>query len=137
MNWRDPRAFARGWAVLLVGLVGGGFVSRAVGRGALVPGFLEFDLVHDLLHVGLLGLALYFGWFAPAPATRIYARTFGFGGLAIALLGVVPATNAMLQDLGLHLEMGEHVVHALLGIWGLAAGFSSPRAARWGPVTST
>ena len=123
----EPRSFARGWAVVLAGLVFVGVTLELVGSPRFIPGFLEFDWTHDLLHVVLLGLAIHFGWFARPIATRTYARVFGIGGLLVATIGSIPATAAAMHDAtAWHSELGENVVHALLGAWGTVAGFRRP-----------
>jgi hypothetical protein len=120
----EPRSFARAWAVVLAALVLAGITLELAGRPALVPGFLEFDWTHDLLHVVLLGLAVHFGWLARPAATRTYARVFGIGGLLVAAIGFIPATAAALHDAtAWHSELGENAVHGLLGVWGSIAGF--------------
>lgn len=126
-----PATFARGWAVVLAGLVLLGISLEFARSPRLVPGFLEFDWTHDLLHVVLLGLAVHFGWLAQPKATRTYARVFGIGGLFVAAVGFFPPSAAALHDLtGWHSELGENVVHGALGAWGLVAGFlRTPRPA--------
>jgi hypothetical protein len=120
----QPRSFARGWAGLLVVLVVAGIALEVAGRPRLVPGFLEFDWPHTLLHVVLLGLAVHFGWFAQAAATRTYAKVFGVGGLVVAATGFIPlAAGAVHEATGWHFELGENLVHGLLGLWGATAGF--------------
>lgn len=120
----DPRFFARGWSVILAVLVAVGLGTEFLSRGHLIPGFLEFDWTHDGLHVGLLALALFMGFRASPRAVQNYAKTVGFGGLALALLGFIPASNQLLVNtFALHLELGENVVHGLLGAWGLACGY--------------
>ena len=123
----SPRGFARGWAAVLLGLVLVGIPLELASRPALLPGFLEFDWTHDLLHVVLLGLAVHFGWFARPAATRTYARTFGVGGLVVACVGVVPWSAGLVHvATGWHFELGENLVHAALGAWGMVAGVRSP-----------
>jgi hypothetical protein len=125
-----PRIFARGWAAVLAGLVLVGIPLELAGRAELLPGLLEFDWTHDLLHVVLLGLAVHFGWLAQPGATRVYARTFGIGGLLVAAIGSVPAAAAAVHAAsGWHFELGENVVHAALGAWGTVAGFRRPAPA--------
>ena len=125
-----PRSFARGWAFLLVALVGLGMTLELVGAPRFLPGFLEFDWTHDALHVVLLGLAVYFGWFAQAGTARRYAQAFGVGGLLVALTGfVLPLADAVHAATGWHFELGENLVHGILGVWGAVAGFRRGAAA--------
>jgi hypothetical protein len=117
--------------VLLIALAVGGGLLELVGLPRLVPGFLEFDWTHDALHVFLLGLAAYMGFWASYRVGLWYARIYGFGGLAIAVAGALPTSQSWLHSrVGLHLEIGENLVHALIGIWGLAVGFLGPVLAR-------
>ena len=123
-----PRAFARGWTAVLAGLVAVGLTLEALGQPRLVPGLLEFDWTHDLLHVVLLALAAYFGWLARPASMRRYAQAFGIGGLVVAVVGFVPAwADAVHAGTGWHFELGENVVHAALGIWGTFSGFAGSR----------
>ena len=118
----EPRTFARGWAAILAVLVAVGVTTEFTSHGRFIPGFLAFDWTHDALHVGLLTLALFMGFRATNRAVFMYAVTFGFGGLVIATLGFIPATNHLLATaFGLHLELGENIVHGLLGAWGILA----------------
>jgi hypothetical protein len=122
-----PRSFARGWAALLVVLVVAGVATALAGRPRLLPGFLEFDWTHTALHIVLLGLALYYGWFAQPSSTRTYAQVFGLGGLVVAVVGFVPAAADGVHDAtGWHFELGENLVHGLLGVWGTVSGFRRP-----------
>ncbi|HUR24704.1 MAG TPA: hypothetical protein VM327_01665 [Candidatus Thermoplasmatota archaeon] len=120
----QPRSFARGWAIVLAGLVVLGIPLELMGNAALLPGFLEFDWTHDLLHVVLLGLAIHFGWFAAPPGTQVYARIFGIGGLLVGATGFTPPLAGSVHHLvGWHFEVGEDLVHTALGLWGSVAGF--------------
>lgn len=125
----DPRFFARGWAAILLALVLVGFTSRLLGVGALLPGLLEFDLTHDLLHVGLLLLAVYMGWRAPLGQAVVYARVFGVFGLLVAIAGFIPpAADAIADASGWHFELLENIVHAAVAVWGIMAGFRTHAA---------
>lgn len=121
--FRDPRLFARGWAVILVVLVVLGIVLEFTTGGTLLPGLLNFDWTHDILHVGLLALALYMGWRAPFGQVVFYARIYGVAGLALAVAGFIPAAHDGLAVLGLYLEPLENIVHGAIAVWGLASGF--------------
>lgn len=80
--------------------------------------FLGFDWTHNIVHVLLAGIALYVGFMAPANITTLYAKVFG---IVYALLGVVGFFAADLVLL--HLELGENLVHLVVGGWGIACGF--------------
>lgn len=110
--WRIS-AFALS-AVALLGIV----MSLATG-GKFIPGFLTFDWGHNIVHIVLAGAAFVFG-FAPVSAklSRLFAIVFGFVYMGLGLVGF------FIQDLALlHLELGENLVHIVLGVWALAAGF--------------
>jgi hypothetical protein len=113
-----------GAVLLLTGIVG--IASLAVGYiGFLAIDFLAWDTTHNVLHVVLGAIALYVG-FSPRPYLDplTYGKVFGAiytllavgGFLAPSLFGLGPA-------LGLGLELGENLIHLLVGILGLVAGF--------------
>lgn len=104
-----------------------GIVLNLIGQGALLgEGFLAFDWVHNILHVALAALALGMGFGNP---DRDVSRTVAVivGGVYL-LLGVVGFLSGTLFGLGsllgLHIELGENLVHLLIGSWGLVAGLS-------------
>jgi hypothetical protein len=129
MDLLAPKAFARGWAVVLAALVVIGLALQVSGHPRLLPGLLEFDWTHTLLHVVLLGLAAYFGWMAAPTAARTCARVFGVGGLLVALTGLIPPlAGGVHSATGWHFELGEDLLHGAVGIWGAVAGFRRPAA---------
>jgi hypothetical protein len=133
-----PASFARGWTAVLVGLVLAGITLELAGLPRLVPGFLEFDWTHDLLHIVLLGMAAYYGWLARPSGARLFARVFGLLGLLVAAMGSIPPFAAAVDELvAWHSEPGENVVHGLLGLWGTVAGFRSGEPARTRPPQDT
>lgn len=91
--------------------------------------FLAFDWTHNGLHVVLALVALAVG-FASIPTTYVkyYAVIFGIVYLGLAITGFI-ANNA-LSFLAIHLELGEQLVHAVIGLWGIVTGF-------FGTVTPT
>lgn len=96
-----------------------GMEETAGGVTVKATSFLAFDWTHNVLHVVLAAVALYVG-FGPVGAamTTNYARYFGIVYLALGVLGFfVPALGP------LHLELGENVIHLLIGGWGAYAGF--------------
>lgn len=92
------------------------------------PSFLLFDWTHNVLHVVLAAIALTFGFGRFAEATSaMMAKVIGVTYLALGALGFVPAVADALDSLlGLHLELGENLIHLTLGAWGAYAGFTSP-----------
>jgi hypothetical protein len=128
MNALNPTLYARvtGFALAAVALLG--IVLQLATNGKFIEGFLVFDWTHDLLHVALAGLALAAGFAAGGAYARNYARVFGIVYTGLAVAGFV--SGNVVGFLGIHLELGENLVHAAIGVWGLAAGFTpEPRAA--------
>lgn len=115
----DPVVYWRVSAFALAAVALLGILLSATGNGALLgDGFLAFDWPHNVLHVVLAGAAFLFG-FANLPGTLVKtaAMVFGFVYAGLGVLGF------FLADVGpIHLELGENLVHILLGAWGLAAG---------------
>ncbi len=81
--------------------------------------FLGFDWTHNIVHVVLAVIALAVG-FATVPGNyvRLYAIVFGLVYTALGAVGFGVA------DLGiLHLELGENLVHLVIGLYGIVAYF--------------
>lgn len=122
-----------GFALLAIAVLG--MVFSAIGDGgqyglfcnggdmtcegaASEKSFLAFDWAHNIVHVVLAGVALWAGFAATANLTSLYAKGFG---AVYTLLGI---TGFFVMDLGfMHLENGENLVHLVIGVWGLVAGF--------------
>lgn len=103
-----------------------GILLNATGLGDLLGAFLTFDWTHNVVHVLLaaIGLTLGFGS-APSAVAKNAAKVFGVVYLLLALMGFVTANLFGVGDLlGLHLEVGENLVHLVLGGWGAYVGFS-------------
>lgn len=94
--------------------------------------FLGFDWTHNIVHVVLAAIALYVGFAAPANYVGTYAKVFGIVYLALGVAGFFVA------DLGiLHLELGENLVHLVIGLWGVVAGFmGTTTPTTGGPATT-
>lgn len=104
-----------GVAVLLVALLGL-FMDDLFGAG-----FIEFDTTHTVLHFVLAAIALAVGFapFAQGYAV-MYAKVFGAVYLLLGVVGFFwPADGVA----GLGLELGENLIHLVIGAWGLLAGF--------------
>jgi hypothetical protein len=115
LYWRVS-AFAL-TAVALLGIV----LSALAQETLLGADFLAFDWSHNILHVVLAGAAFLFG-FGNLPTTLVRTFTIVFG-VVYAGLGVL---GFFVTEVGpIHLELGENLVHLLLGAWGLVAGFGS------------
>lgn len=93
--------------------------------------FLGFDWTHNVLHVVLAIVALAVGYGTMSGTVVAgYAKAFGIVYVALGALGFFMA------DLGiLHLELGENLVHLVIGAWGIAAGFFG--ATMGAPTTPT
>jgi hypothetical protein len=117
----NPRTYAivSGCALAATALLG--IVLEIANDGGFVAGFLEFDWTHDVLHVVLAGAALAAGFTASGAYARLYARVFGAIYTLLAVVGFLSADAV--GFLGIHLELGENLVHAVIGVWGLATGF--------------
>lgn len=117
--WRVS-AFALS-AVALLGIA----VNAITGEVAGINGFLEFDWVHNILHVILAAAAFVFGFGnVPAHLAKTFAIIFGFVYMGLGILGLAMGTSSELFGL-IGLELGENLVHVLLGAWALAAGFGA------------
>jgi hypothetical protein len=118
----DPVTYWRVSAFLLTLVALLGAVLDATGNASLFGAHvLAFDWPHNLLH-GVLALAAFvFGFAAlPLPVVRLFAIVFG---VVYAGLGVV---GFLVDQIGaMHLEVGENVLHLLLGAWAVAAGVAA------------
>ena len=117
----NPKLYARITGVALAATAALGLVLEATNGGKFIPGLLMFDLTHDILHVVLAALALTAGFVAGGAYARTYARIFGVVYTGLAIAGFI--SMDVIGFLGVHLELGENLVHVLIGVYGLAAGF--------------
>lgn len=116
----SPRMYARITGIALAAVALLGIVMELAADGSFIPGFLEFDWTHDIVHVVLAAVALFVGFGASPAFARTYAKLFGVVYLALGVVGFFVADLVILQ-----LELGENLVHLLIGAWGVAAGFFS------------
>lgn len=111
----------------VVGLVAAlGFLLNILGLGGLLGGFLSFDYAHNAVHllIALTGFYLGFGGVEYGVAKGA-AKVFGVVYLGLAAVGFLSASVFGIGDLlGLHLEIGENLIHLVLGGWAAYAGFS-------------
>lgn len=110
-----------GVLLLLTGVFG--IASLAAGYiGVISLDFLAWDQPHNVIHLALGGLALYVG-FAPKPYLDpiTYGKVFGVVYIGLAAAGT--AFPALLAPIGMHIELGEDLIHLLVGALGLVAGF--------------
>lgn len=102
-----------------------GFVMDIVGLGSLIP-ILQFDLAHNILHLvlALSGFYLGFGG-ASEGVAKVFAKILGVVYLGLAAIGFVSGSIFGLGSLlGLHIELGENLVHLGLGAYAAYVGFS-------------
>lgn len=116
----QPQTYWRVSAVALSGVALLGVVLNLLGQGELLAPFLAFDWTHNVLHIVLAGTAFLFG-FGPVShgLARSAAAVFGFVYLGLGVFGFFIADLAVM-----HLEIGENLVHILLGAWALVTAFS-------------
>lgn len=115
----DPVVYWRVSAFALTAVALLGIVLNATDNGDLLgKGFLAFDWSHDILHVILAAAAFLFGFAAlPGKMVKTFALVFGAVYAALGILGFITS------EVGpIHLEIGENLVHIVLGAWGLVAG---------------
>lgn len=118
----DPTVYWRVSAFALTAVALLGIVLNAMDQGTLLGAdFLAFDWGHNILHVVLAGAAFLFGFGnLPARLVRTFAIVFGVVYAGLGVLGF------FVTEVGpIHLELGENLVHLLLGGWGLLAGLGS------------
>jgi hypothetical protein len=113
---------------LTTGGVAGFFwdASFATGDGVArdaVLGLLDVNGWHNLAHIasGVLGLLLAASW----GGARAYAIALGAVYAALAIAGFIAGDGGTLLGL-LPVNTGDNVLHALIALWGLAAGIGTP-----------
>lgn len=98
-----------------------GIILNAIGNPDLLgANFLAFDWTHNILHVVLAAAGLYVGFAGTDALCTLYARAFG---IVYVLLGITGFFWTGVSTTMLHLELGENLLHILVGAWGCAAGF--------------
>lgn len=119
--------YCRVSGVALAALAALGFLLVAVGMGGLLDGFLAFDTAHNVLHALLAAITIGLGFGEPRVVpSKAAARALGGAYAALALAGFISGSLfGAGPPLGLHLEVGENLVHLVLGAWGLYAGFAA------------
>src|SRR5688500_17682554 len=129
----NTRMYAKitGIAVAAVALLG--IILNAINNPDLLGAdFLAFDWTHNILHVVLAAVRLYLGFAGTDALCTLYARVFG---VVYLLLGITGFFWTGLSATVLHLELGENLVHILIGAWGCAAGFLGAKTTT--PTTPT
>jgi hypothetical protein len=104
-----------GVVLIVIGLLG--FIASDLMAGLLgaAP-----SLVHNVIHMATGLFGAYFGFLA-ASAARSFAQVFGVIYTVIALLGLV--APAVLIGIGIEVTAMYNVIHLVVGLWGLWAGF--------------
>ena len=118
----NPVLYWRINAILVSAVAILGIVLTAIDQADLLgKNFLAFDWTHNILHVVLAVAAFVFGFTAmPGRVVKTFAIIFGFVYTGLGVLGFfVHAVGPI------HLELGENLVHILLGGWALIAGFGA------------
>jgi hypothetical protein len=117
-----------GGVLVVAGIIGffyeAEFTSDESVRDA-VFGLLDVNGWHNVVHIltGLLGLLAYT---ASAYASRTYAFALGVVYLVVAVWGfAIGDGESILSIVPVNTE--DNVLHALLGVGGLAAAYASPR----------
>jgi hypothetical protein len=131
----NPTMYARvtGLALAAVALLG--IVMNLLNSPTLLADFLAFDWAHNIVHVVLAGVALFVGFTNGGAYARNYARIFGIVYTGLAVFGFIPGTS--LGFMGIGLELGENLVHLVIGLWGLAAGFLGSTTTSGSSTTTT
>jgi hypothetical protein len=89
------------------------------------------DTYHNLLHLGTGVVALVFGFAGSAAGSRRFCGVFGTFYVALGVLGVIAgnaAANRMLDVGPMHLTMGDHLFHIVLGSIFVVSAVPRPRA---------
>lgn len=108
-----------GVVLLLVGILGFLFREGLMG--------LQFHLHHNLIHLLSGAIGLWAGTSKNANAPRLFAMIFGAVYTLVAIWGFLGNEN--LGPVMLNLNTTYNVVHVVVGLWGLIAGFTTPKAA--------
>ena len=127
MNGRTPAqlyALLVGGTLVIAGIIGVFYSSDFKGPGKVkdVFGILSVNGWHNVVHIvtGALGL-LALGY-----AARAYAGGLGVVYVVIAIWGFIIGNHENILGF-IPVNTEDNVLHALLGVGGLAAGFATPR----------
>jgi hypothetical protein len=122
---KNPVTYWRVSAIALGAVAVLGILLNSIGQSELLgANFLAFDWTHNIVHVVLAAVAAVFGFGnLGAGITKTMAIVFGFVYAGLGILGFI--AGDALSGIGLHLELGENLVHIILGAWALTAGFGA------------
>lgn len=104
-----------GAVLVLVGLVG--FFISNPNHNEFIGAHLTTN--HNVVHLVTGLISLFLGLKGTLSAAKLFCLVFGAVYLLLGIYGFVSGTVEMA---GLHLEMGDHVIHLLLGVIYLFAG---------------
>ncbi|MFH1146013.1 MAG: DUF4383 domain-containing protein [bacterium] len=82
-------------------------------------GWIQFDPLHNLIHVALGLWGILAGFNDRTEPARIYAKSAGLFYAVVFIIGLVTPSF-----LTISFEMSENILHFILSVWGLYAGFS-------------
>ena len=129
----NTRMYAKITGIVIAAVALLGIILNAIGSPELLgANFLAFDWTHNILHVVLAAVGLYVGFAGTDALCTLYARAFG---VVYLLLGITGFFWTGVSTTMLHLELGENIVHVLVGAWGCAAGFLGAKTTT--PTTNT
>ncbi len=98
--------------VLLLGGVVGLFTSKLLGANTAT--------LHNLIHLVSGAIGAYTGF--SGSGYRVFAQVFGVVYTLVALIGF--ASPGTLGGLGVPVNTSYNLVHLVIGLWGMWAGFS-------------
>ena len=140
MTTRSPArlyALVIGATLLIAGIIGFAYSASFGSPGEVdsVFGILDVNAWHNIVHIatGALGLLLY------RTAAREYALGLGAVYIVVAIWGfAIGNGESILGFIPINTE--DNVLHAAIGLFGVAAGLASPRTvtrpATGGPATA-
>lgn len=119
----NPVAYFRISGIALAAVAVLGIIMSAVNKGGFIDGFLEFDWTHNIVHILLaaIGILLGFGNIASS-VVKTFAIVLGAVYVVLGVVGFISVDAFILGGLGFHLELGENLVHLIIGAYGLTAG---------------
>lgn len=111
-----------GAVLALVGILG--FIKGQAGM-EMMGLSLQFSIIHNIIHLatGLVGVAL--GYASEGKYARAFAQVFGVIYTLVALLGFAHVPGVIVTML--NLNTAYNLIHVVVGLLGLLAGFTGPR----------
>jgi hypothetical protein len=118
---------------LIVAILGAGFLLVGI-IGFVAPHLLGMHLgmTHNVVHLVSGALALYFAFAGTTSALRTFSFVFGIVYGLLGIFGFIlgSGSDKMLSVIPGYFEVGrpDHLIHILLGVLFVIAGFSAVRA---------